>query len=325
VSPNAGTDRVSAFHREAVSVYYLYGLRLRSEWPLPYSRTPAAVLAEVRLNRAGSPDFADAVEEVRAETEDRCSRGVSLADGTTYLRWPDRFEFLISADGRTIGARPFHRSSDETFHTYLLGQALSFALVKQGLDPLHATVVLVDGVAVAFLGDSGFGKSSLSAAFLQAGHRLLTDDLLVLSEEGAGFIGHPGPPRIKLFPEMARSVLKSHATGTAISSASRKVLIPLDGRQMMASAAALRALYVLSRPQVDRTHVNIRRLTKRRACLELLRNTFNTSVVDSGRLARQFALATRVATTVPVKLIAYPRKIRTLPAVREAILADLVR
>jgi hypothetical protein len=218
-----------------------------------------------------------------------------------------------------------HRSSDETFHTYLLGQALSFALVKQGLDPFHATVVLVDGVAVAFLGHSGFGKSSLSAAFLQAGHRLLTDDMLVLSEKGSGFIGHPGPPRIKLFPNMARSILKSHATGIAISSASRKILIPLEGRQTMASAATVGALYVLSRPQGDRTHVNIRRLTKRLGCLELLRNTFNTSVMDSGRLARQFALATRVAATVPVKLIAYPRRIRNLPAVREAILADLAQ
>jgi hypothetical protein len=305
--------------------YYLYGLCLRSEWPLPYPRTPAPFLADVRLNRGTSSDFADALKEVHAETEQACTFGVPLADGRTYLRWPDAFEFLISADGRTIVARSFRRSSREAFHTYLLGQALSFALVKQGLDPLHATVVLVDGVAVAFLGDSGYGKSSLSAAFVQAGHRLLTDDLLVLSEHGAGFIGYPGPPRIKLFPKMARIVLRSGARGTRISNKTLKLLIPLGARQTVESAAPLGAAYVISRPGNDRTHVTIRRLTKRRACLALLRNTFNTSVTDAGRLTRQFSLAAKVAVAVPVSSIAYPRSVRLLPAVKKAILADLTQ
>lgn len=311
------------------SSYYLYGLRLRSEWPLPYPQKPTAVLADVILKRGSSFDFADAVNEVQAGPHDAsCSHGIPLANGQTYLRWPDRFEFLISSDGRTITARPARRSSREAFHTYLLGQALSFALVKQGLDPLHATVVLVDAAAVAFLGDSGYGKSSLSAVFLQAGHRLLTDDLLVLSELEGGFIGHPGPSRIKLFPRMARSVLRSDSTGTRLSSKTLKLLIPLADSQTAGSAVPLRAVYVLAQPRSpvgDRRRVTIKRLGKRRACLELLRNTFNTSVMDPGRLARQFTLAARVADTVPVSLITYPRSIRLLPVVKKAILADLAR
>ena len=53
-------------------------------------------------------------------------------------------------------------------------------------------------MAVAFLGDSGFGKSSLAAYLLSAGDRLVTDDLLLL-QESEGFLAYPGPPRIKLF------------------------------------------------------------------------------------------------------------------------------
>src|SRR5712691_6556991 len=107
--------------RMSARVYHLYGLRLNSVWP----------------------------------------RGVLLADGQTYVRRSDRFEFLISADGRAIAARALGHSPREAFHTYLLGQALSFALIKQGFDPLHATTIAIDGAAVAFLGDSGYGKSSL--------------------------------------------------------------------------------------------------------------------------------------------------------------------
>jgi hypothetical protein len=157
---------------------------------------------------------------------------------------------------------------------------------------------------------------------------LLTDDLLVLSERDAGFVGHPGPSRIKLFPRMARSVLRSGAAGTPLSSETLKLLIPLGESQTAGAAVPLRAVYVLARPRSPaggRSRVTIRRLAKRRACVELLRNTFNTSVIDPGRLARQFALATSVAVIVPVSLITYPRSIRLLPAVRKAILADLAR
>jgi hypothetical protein len=37
----------------------------------------------------------------------------------------------------------------------------------------------------------------------------LTDDLLVLEESGDDLVAQPGPPRIKLFPAVARRFLQS--------------------------------------------------------------------------------------------------------------------
>ena len=76
--------------------------------------------------------------------------------------------------------------------------------VKQGHEPLHATVVVVDGKGVAFFGDSGWGKSTLAASFIKAGHSVLTDDLLVIREVDGVLYGFPGPSRIKLFLDVAR-------------------------------------------------------------------------------------------------------------------------
>jgi hypothetical protein len=45
--------------------------------------------------------------------------------------------------------------------------------------------------------------------------------------------------------------------------------------------------------------------------------------VDRARLARQFAFASRLAATVPVTRLSYPRSLSLLPAVCEAVLADL--
>ena len=93
-------------------------------------------------------------------------RHAHLRDGSTYLRWDGLAEFLVSADGFRITFGWIGPASQEAFQVYLLGQALSFALVKRGHEPLHATSVVVDGRAVVFLGRSGFGKSSLAACFL---------------------------------------------------------------------------------------------------------------------------------------------------------------
>jgi len=314
-------------HRSA-RVYHLYGLSLRSDWPLPYPRGRAATLAEVGLLQGSRSRFSNAFKEVRASTEEaRWDWGVPLASGQTYVRGSEHFEFLISSDGRVILGRSLREESHEPIHTYLLGQALSFALIKQGFEPLHATAVNVDGGAVAFLGESGYGKSSLGAAFVQAGHQILTDDLLVLSERDGRFTAYPGPPRIKLYPEVAGIVLLSHLGGTPIGRTT-KLVIPLDEHQVSASAVPLQAIYVLGPPRPRggaRKHVTIRRLSKRQACFALLQNPFNTAVIDSKRLSRQFAFATTLAASVPVKFIRYPRIMKLLPAVREAILSDVRR
>jgi len=111
------------------------------------------------------------------------------------------FEFLIEADGRRIWCGWLGSTSIESLQVYLLGHALSFALVKQGFEPLHATAVVIEGKAIAFLGDSGFGKSTLAAAFLDAGHTLLTDDLLLSRATPAGYDAFPGPRGLSYFPK----------------------------------------------------------------------------------------------------------------------------
>ena len=310
-----------------IRTYCLYGLRLHSEWPLPWTAESAGHLAEVSLLRGTAPRFATAFEEARAQAGDAVlPRAVRLGDGETYVRWSDRFEFLVAPDGRAIEARALPGHGGEAFHTHLLGQVLSVALVRQGFEPLHATTVTIDGAAVAFLGESGFGKSSLAAAFLRAGHRVLTDDLLMLSPGCGGFVAHPGPPRIKLFPKIARTLLGAGVRGTPIPTMAMKLIIPLGREQAPGAAAPLKAIYVLGSP--DRAGVRtilIRRPSMRQACLALIRNAFNTVITDPQRLSRQFAFSVNVAASVPLKRISYPRRIAALPRVRDAILNDVAR
>lgn len=304
-------------------VYHLYGARLDSAWPLPYSRARRPYVAEIALTAGREPHFGPARDEAIRQPQPWAPivEGL-LADGRTYLRWPDRFEFLISANGRQVAGRPLRGGTVEGFHSHLLGQALSFALIAQGLEPLHATVVAVDGGGVAFLGDSGLGKSSLAAAFLRGGHRLLTDDLLVVTGDRDSLRAHAGPPRLKLYPSSARRLMPG-ATGSRMMRTTPKLLFPLSAAQVAPGPLPLRAMYVLGPARRGSTRIGLRAMTQRQACLALIRNTFNTSVRSPQRLARQLALGAQLAAAVPVRTLTYPRSFALLPAVRDAVLADL--
>ena len=310
--------------------YSLYGICVRSHWPLPYTEVADGDLHDLRLVEDSPQFFADAASEAgwASASTDWFHHG-RLEDGAVYLRWREHFEFVVSPDGGRIAGRSLSTTSTEAFQTYLLGQVLSFALLKRGTDPLHATAVVVDGAAIAFLGDCGYGKSSLAAAFLAAGHRVLTDDLLVVKPDPAppdagGFVAYPGPPRIKLSPEIASAVLDIPDGSARMNNLTSKLVLPLASPQVQDTLVPLKAIYLLNRPrpraQSDR--VTIRRLSPRKAFMELLRNTFNAQVTDRDRLERQFRQASRLVAAVPIKSLSYRRSLSMLPAVREAILAD---
>jgi len=69
----------------------------------------------------------------------------------------------------------------------LLGFAVSHAFALQGGVVLHAAAFELEGRRVLSLGLSGGGKSTLAAAALRAGGRVVSDDLLLAGQDDAGF------------------------------------------------------------------------------------------------------------------------------------------
>lgn len=306
--------------------YEVYGIRLRSEIELSFAEHIPA----------GEPEV-----DVLGETEHffrRASRAAALIPDTSrwyeyaildnaqiYLRWDGLFEFLIDGDGRRIWFHSLGADSAESLRVYLLGRALSFALVRQGLEPIHSSAVVLNGAALAFLGESGFGKSSLAAVFIEAGCRLLTDDQLLVSHASGQQAAQPGPPRIKVFPWVARRFLSLHGEGVRLNKWSEKLVLPLGDDRHQSHPAPLRAFYVLDGPSAvsNQQNIQIVTLSQREALVELMRHTFNYHLSDRERLQRLFSKSRELASRVPVKRISYPRDPAMLPNIRQRILADL--
>jgi hypothetical protein len=323
-------QQTSDLDTDAVAVssyqYCVYGVTLRSNIVLALPTDGSGELAQIELRTApASFFFAAQGESPSVENSGSWYKFSRLRDQSSYVRWDGVGEFLVSASGQQITARPFDEANQESFQVYLLGQALSFALVTCGFEPLHATAIIVNGEAVVFLGESGFGKSSLAASFLAVGYHILTDDLLVLEKFVGGFLAYPGPARIKLFPKLARKFLGSASNGVAMNSGTRKLILPLDRNRSCANPVPLKAIYALVPPRkvFRKQPIRFETLSPRDSFLELLKNTFNYRVVNSDRLERQFNETARVVSAMPVRKVSYARILTQLPAVRDAILADL--
>jgi hypothetical protein len=309
--------------------YGVYGMVISSDTPLDLPTDTHGGVARVECVSAPAAAFLAATDgSGDAADRDSWYQYIVLRDGSTYVRWRTVGEFLVAADGRRITCRRFDRASVESFQVYLLGQALSFALVRQGFEPLHATAVVVDGRAVAFLGSNAFGKSSLAACFLEGGSRLLTDDLLILRESRNCILAYPGPPRLKLFPKIARRFLGQDVTKRVhMNPDTDKLILPIEEHRRHGRPIALEAVYALAPPRdaCRATGVRVESLSPREAFLELLKGTFNRRLTNQPRLQRQFGFTTRVTDLVAVKRLSYPRTIDRLPEVREAVRADLAR
>ena len=307
-------------------VFSVYGIALHSEIPLALPHHQQGELAQIELRTGPASFFSDATRGVRLEQRSGSwYEFCRLPDWSSYARWKEVGEFLVSADGRRIVCRQFDLATTESFQVYLLGQALSIALVKTGFEPVHATVVVVHGGAVAFLGESGFGKSSLAASFLDAGHQLLTDDLLLLQTSARCVLAYPGPARIKLFRKTARRFLAAAASGVKMNPDTEKLILPLDHKQSCRVPVPLKAVYSLAGPRDVFRQQDIRSepLSPRQGFLELVKSTFNCRIRDTDRLQRQLHETACVVSLVPVRKLSFPRVWNQLASVRRAIISDL--
>ncbi|MEX0890919.1 MAG: hypothetical protein WEB88_02035 [Gemmatimonadota bacterium] len=241
------------------------------------------------------------------------------ADGGFLLRWRDLLLARTDPAGARLRVAPLAPAAPAALAGYLYAQLLSFSLVARGLEPYHATVVALPAGAVALTGPPGVGKSTLAAALLAAGGRLVTDDVLVLAPGSR--MARAGPARLKLFPEAAELLLGLPSSASVLlhpDSAKRAYAVPRAVR----TDVPLRAWVTLALPG-DRGGPP-ERVRGGQAVRALLAATFNRVVTDPDRLRRQLAAAA-CAARIPVWHARPPRGLELLPgfAARVAALVEV--
>ena len=180
------------------------------------------------------------------------------------------------------------------------GELFSVVLRQRGLLVLHGSGVARDGGAVGFIGDSGWGKSTLAASLVDRGWQLLTDDLLVVG----GLHPDGTPTAIPTHPSMRLSAEAVERVDAADVSHGQAHALTTKVRVDQAAAFSdrpvpLRHVFVLD-PRLSDDH-QATPLSAREAVDELVRHTRGRRLLTApSALTAHLGQCAELARRVPV-------------------------
>lgn len=246
-------------------------------------------------------------------------------DASYLIRFPGLADFHVSADGREVEGIPVNGISDQTVQHLYLNQVLPLALSRQMQLVLHGSAVEVGEAAIAFLGRSGRGKSTLAASFATHGFRFITDDGLLLAETEAGdYQVQPSHPSIRLWDDSRQAVLPpSTAAAPAVDYTPKLRMLAGQDVPFCPQARTLKKIYVLDGS--ESTQIAISPIGGRDAVIETVRNCFLLDVDEQAALKQHYKQLLALASSVPFFRLEYPRRFDRLAEVRSAITAHALR
>jgi hypothetical protein len=315
-------------------MYRIFDLALDSQISLPE-------LAEIRGSEefiritvesdAGFPEPSGGVwQHEFLDPEGHVTIRSARTEGQYLLKFPDICDFIVSPEGSSIICIPQADVPDESVRHLLLDQVVPRMLGQDGRLVLHASAIaLADGSAVAFVGESGWGKSTIASAFYDDGFRLLTDDCLLLKAAPDGVVCIPNYYGLRLYQDSADAVLGIEmATGAAVAhyTDKRRHLYRTGSSQQQAGWTRLAAIFLLNHPEqsTDSGMVRIEPIKGAEEMTAIIRQMFVLDPTDSALTIKQFKLAASLVTSnLPIFRLSYAREYSVLPEVRQSVINSL--
>lgn len=238
------------------------------------------------------------------------------------LRFPELADFSVSGSALAVTCYPAPDVTRDTCDHLYLNQVLPLVLSKQGKLVFHASAVALEGGAVAFLGASGRGKSTLAASFAASGSRFLTDDGLVVEPDGTGFRILPSHPSLRLWQDSQEALMAPDAkTAPPIAYTAKARFLAGIGLAFCAQARPLRRAFFLD--DGTAAQVTVEPLSAAQALVEWVKHSFLLDPEEKPALASHFDQVATLAGRVRCFRLDYPRRFEELARVRQAIVQQL--
>ena len=296
------------------AVYECSGIRIASEYALAAPRSVDQDLASVDVTFvSGEPRVipfnrpsADVVAELIVDDfpwYTFCRVGDGYVGRMTGIA-----DFVIDPDLRTVVCHPVVDGRSHVIPIVIPGTVTAFLLSIRGWAVLHGSAVEFDGRALAFVGVSGQGKSTMAALFCSAGAALVTDDVLPLEFA----LGPGGEETVRCLRAGREIRLREKAASLADRFGDEaSVRVTADDRRgispmVTSHAKVLLSAIVLPRPDREISAVSARRLGAGEASLSLSRCQRIEGWREPAHLRQQFTDVARILSSVPVFEVAVP-------------------
>ena len=197
----------------------------------------------------------------------------------------------------------------------LWGVPAALCFSYRGDLPVHASAIEVGGRALVFCGPGRFGKTTLAAAFLRAGHRVLSEDLVCVRQTEGGPAVLPGPAMLRVRPDVAERLGPIEGTRTVLRDGERVHLAMEEGLRGTGDPVPLAGILILKRglPQITLYRVQAERFLP-----ELFSVSFN--LPSDVERVRSFGGVVDLAGSTPLWLLDRPLEFATLGEVLDRVI-----
>ncbi len=178
----------------------MFGLDVHSEIPLLLlggsTARPTGRALEISVHGTDAAQFewprpSELVSEDRQPDGSLIFQIEAHPEAGYLISGPDYGAHRLSVDGGLLRCAP-EGLPDDAWQRLLIAQVLPFAALLHGLEVFHASAIVHRGEAVAFLGPSRAGKTSLALELCHRDASFLADDVLALESCAEGLLAHPG-------------------------------------------------------------------------------------------------------------------------------------
>lgn len=271
-----------------------FGYEVRSDLAFEYLREGGAtdVLDVVETRREDPGEAGDPLREWLPRPDRPFTARLFSEDGWWRLWVADIGSFHIDA---AAGAIEVPRASAPLLREERLwGIPTVLCFLSRGDHSLHAASLETGGRAIAVGAPGRFGKTTLAAALVGAGYRLLSEDSTCVSFSIQGVSVVPGPAMLRVRRDPSRSV---DVPGARILQVDERIHLAMEReRRGDGGPVPLDAIVLLREAGDDRPRLE--RVPPEEAIPDLWALSFSTPTDEDRR--RCFDGVTRLAATVPI-------------------------
>ncbi len=249
----------------------------------------------------------------------RRENGIELAEAPQghLIHVEDEATFLIDHEGRCVLCEIVPDTPMGVIEQLFIDQIWPIVLRIRGRFSLHASAVTRQSGVIAFLADTGFGKSTLASSLAAAGRgQLFSDDCLAVTFDEDRAMAEPSYDSARLWPESAGALFGDRGELARASPITQKRRVALPWSE---GPRPLLRLYLLERADEPPT---IRYLGRAEAFGRVLLHLNRFGLPERGRLVEEADFLERLVTAVPVARLAYRRDFSELPLVHATVSAD---
>ena len=190
----------------------------------------------------------------------------------------------------------------------ILGPGMGTLLRQRGYLVLHASAVDIKGNGVAFLGDSGFGKSTLVTAMSKKGHKFITDDVLrVKFDESNMPLALPSFPRAKLWDDIINHIKDQPNLVQKIHPEIEKYSFNID-TSFTTKPIPLKNIYILKNN--DKNEINL--LKSQDALIELIKSSYAVNLFGDNGKAQNLIQCANIVNNIPIKCLKKRQRLKEL-------------